>query len=76
MVWGLRNVDAKGREAEGLVLTDTVPDGFDYEWGSVRADGWPVRVVGTNPYEFHVDTILPDQGELVLTYRAIQRTVG
>lgn len=73
VVWGIRNVDTDGREAEKIVLTDTLPDGFDYEWESASADGRPVRTVGMNPYDFHIDGALPSQIELVLAYRAIPR---
>ena len=48
------NVDAVNRAAADVVVVDTCPDGTEYRWNSARVGDHPVRVVGTNPYHFHI----------------------
>lgn len=68
----VRNVDANDSAATETVISDIIPDGFDYEWGSAYVSIGSVHVAGTNPYRFNIGTI-PSQGEVLLTYRAITR---
>lgn len=70
----VRNVDPRGRPAERVRVTDTLPEGFDYEWNSAqridRAD--IVRVTGANPYVFEIDRV--NFGETaMIQYRAVPR---
>jgi uncharacterized repeat protein (TIGR01451 family) len=51
--------------ARQVVVTDTVPDGFDYVWGSARIGAAPVAVTGSNPYQFTIDAIAPGPPVLV-----------
>lgn len=67
------NVDAERREATNVVVTDSAPAGFDYEWNSAGVVGGsrPLEVSGLNPYHFHVGTLTC--GETVtITYRAVR----
>jgi uncharacterized repeat protein (TIGR01451 family) len=66
----VKNVDAQERTAKNVLVTDTLPDGFDYEWDSASADSHSVPVVGTNPYHFNVGHLEPGK-EVILTYRMI-----
>ena len=58
--------------AKDLVVTDTLPDQLRYKWASAKVHGHNVRVVGINPYEFHIDGSLPGQDEVVLSYLAVE----
>jgi uncharacterized repeat protein (TIGR01451 family) len=68
----VKNVDAQGRTAMNVVVTDTLPDGFDYEWNSACVDNSNVPVVGVNPYQFNIGNLNPGK-EVTLTYRMIFR---
>jgi hypothetical protein len=70
----VRNVDSQKRIAKSVIVTDTVPDGYDYEWDSAQRceDSGAVDVVGANPYRFHVGDLKFGQSAS-LTYRAISR---
>ena len=65
----VRNKDRE-RDAERVVVTDTLPKGFDYEWGSVQPAN--IKVAGINPYRFKIRT-LARNSELIITYRAMSR---
>jgi hypothetical protein len=67
----VRNKDAQ-QTAEKLVVMDTVPDGFDYEWESAKVGNQRRGVWGTNPYRFHLDDLEPETN-WILTYRIIPR---
>ncbi|MGH8068980.1 MAG: hypothetical protein ACRERE_27845 [Candidatus Entotheonellia bacterium] len=78
VVLHLRNGDI-AREAQEVVVTDTLPEDFDYEWdsASVHRDSasvqsGSVQVTGVNPYRFTVYNV-PPHGEVLLQYRAIPR---
>ncbi|HEX8143912.1 MAG TPA: hypothetical protein VF553_15040 [Pyrinomonadaceae bacterium] len=60
--------------AANVIVTDKLPDDFDYEWESARVDGaqQPIPVVGSNPYQFHIGHLLPNQSVL-LNYRCVLR---
>ena len=68
----VKNVDEQGRTARRVVVTDTLPDGFDYEWGSANANGQRVEIEGANPYRFKIGDLSPNQ-EAMVNYRAIPR---
>ncbi|HEX5726063.1 MAG TPA: hypothetical protein VFX98_11395, partial [Longimicrobiaceae bacterium] len=61
----------KERDVKGVVVTDVVPEGHLYLWGSARAAGEPVQVTGSNPYRFELGTV-PAGSEVVLEYRYVQ----
>jgi hypothetical protein len=67
----VRNTDTE-QTAEELVVMDTVPDGFDYEWISAKVGKQPRAVWGANPYRFQLDDLEPETNWL-LTYRIIPR---
>lgn len=69
---GVKNVDEQGRTARRVVVMDTLPNGFDYEWGSANANGRRVEIDGANPYRFKIGDLSPNQ-EVMVTYRAIPR---
>lgn len=70
----IRNSDPRGRTVSNIVVTDTLPEGFDYEWGSENLEGdGEVEIIGGNPYKFRIIGDL-EPGEIkVLSYRAISR---
>lgn len=57
---------------DGVIIRDTPPDGYEYEWGSACVDGRPVPVSGTGAYRFAVGS-LSSAGKVELSYRAIPR---
>ncbi|MFQ5571914.1 MAG: hypothetical protein ACE5G0_19720, partial [Rhodothermales bacterium] len=61
---------------DNLVIKDTLPDGLIYKWDSATAHGRTVRVVGTNPYQFHISGTVPGDAEVVLTYYALYMKYG
>ncbi|HLL69939.1 MAG TPA: hypothetical protein VK363_00820 [Pyrinomonadaceae bacterium] len=65
----VRNTDAK-RGVDGVVVTDTLPDGWRYVWDSVAVDTGEVKVSGVNPYRFNITSLGPDE-EVILTYQAV-----
>lgn len=70
----VKNVDAGGRRAENVVLTETLPPGHDFDWGSAFVAGGEVPVAGTNPYRFSLGDV--EAGESAeLTYGVILRKV-
>lgn len=54
----------------GVVVTDTLPSGYDYEWNTASIG--QARVSGTNPYQFQLGNLAVNQ-EAGLTYRAVSR---
>ena len=58
----------------GLTVSDTVPDGFDYQWGSADASAGTVKVEGINPYRFLIDETLAPGAALELSYHIVPRT--
>lgn len=55
-----------------VTITDTLPDGYDYEWGTACLDGGEVQVTGTGPFRFKVGAMQPGQRKL-LTYKVVLR---
>ncbi|HEX8904056.1 MAG TPA: hypothetical protein VF771_04400 [Longimicrobiaceae bacterium] len=60
--------------AKGVVVTDPVPAGFEYAWGSARVNGAAVVATGVNPYRFELGDLPPGES-LELSYTTI-RTSG
>jgi len=60
--------------AANVIVTDKLPDGFDYEWESARVDhaAEAIAVVGANPYQFHIGHLMSNQS-VILTYRGVLR---
>jgi hypothetical protein len=68
----ISNVDAMKRVAKNVAVTDTLPEGFDYLWGSAIVDTGTLYLVGANPYRFEIGEIQPET-EKTLTYLALPR---
>ena len=70
----IRNVDPRRRPAAVVRVTDTLPEGFDYDWDSAgrldRADF--VTVTGANPHVFEIHNVEFGQPALI-RYRAVPR---
>lgn len=76
----IKNVDAQKRNTRQVVVTDTLPDGFQLEWGSALVTSSeattdkpcePVSVFGINPYRFSVGDLNYGQ-RTVLFYRVVE----
>jgi hypothetical protein len=65
----VRNRDAE-RAAAPLVVVDTLPDAWAYEWGSAAVSTGAVEVTGTNPYRFKIASLAAG-AEVRVTYRAV-----
>lgn len=53
-----------------VVITDSLPSGYEYIWDSVKVEQGTIQVVGSNPYRFTIDTI-PAGASKTLEYRAL-----
>ena len=69
IVLRVRNTDAK-ELADNVVITDKLPEGLHYEWGSAESSEGAVGVSGSNPYRFEVGQLAAN-GSMMLTYNAI-----
>jgi len=58
------------REATGLQVTDTLPEGWLYEWGSATSSLGAIRATGTNPHVFETGRLAAG-GEVLVTYRIL-----
>jgi len=58
------------RPATGVVITDTVPEAWVYEWGSAASSAGAVEVTGANPYRFKIADLAPG-AEALVTYLAV-----
>jgi hypothetical protein len=58
--------------ATDIILTDKLADDFEYEWESAKIGNDSVPVLGTNPYEFKIGSLLRT-AEVVLSYNGIPR---
>jgi hypothetical protein len=76
----IKNESSLKRAITDVVVTDTLPEGFTYEWGSEKCfnnnevddnDIVDIVVVGSNPYRFHIGN-LEYGATKILTYRAIR----
>jgi uncharacterized repeat protein (TIGR01451 family) len=71
----LRVVNVGDYNARQVVITDTLPDGFQYLWDTASISNtsdptYKVSVIGINPYHFTVGKI-DILKEVVLTYRGL-----
>lgn len=66
------NLDRQKRKAESVLVTDTLPEGFEYAWDTAEVAGRRITVSGANPYVFSVGVVAPG-GTIDLTYHAILR---
>jgi len=69
----IRNTDTE-KAAEKIVVTDKLPDGLHYEWGTAASDRGDVVISGTNPYRFVLASPLAVNQSVTLTYHAISLT--
>jgi hypothetical protein len=58
--------------ASQVVVTDAIPDGYDYLWGSASSPDCKVSVEGTNPYRFSIGNLKPRQ-TVTLSYTFLRR---
>ncbi len=58
------------RPVEQVIVTDTVPSGFGYAWGSAQIAQQPVSVTGRNPYQFRIGHLSAQQ-QVELTYTLV-----
>lgn len=65
----VRNRDT-ARAAESVVLFDTLPEAWAYEWGSAAVGTGTVEVTGFNPYRFKLPRLAAG-AEAQVTYRAV-----
>lgn len=70
----ITNVSEK-QPAKQIVITDSLPDGYEYVWESVKVDQGRVSVVGSNPYRFAIDDLLPGKST-TLEYQALPPKKG
>ncbi len=56
--------------APRVSVTDTLPDGWSYEWNSASASSGSVEVSGFNPYCFRLGDLRAG-AEVLLTYRVV-----
>jgi Domain of unknown function DUF11 len=69
----VKNPDPE-RDVQEVKVTDTLPEGFEYVWGSATRDGSRVDVEGVNPYCFSIGSLAP--GETArLSYLTVPRPV-
>jgi uncharacterized repeat protein (TIGR01451 family) len=66
------NTDSKKRTVEGVRVTDTLPEGFDYVWDSAEIGGAKIPVSGSNPHVFTIGDVASGH-PVELTYRAVAR---
>lgn len=69
IVLRVRNTDTKVA-ADNVVITDKLPEGLHYEWGSAESSEGAVGVSGSNPYRFEIGQLAPN-GSMMLTYNAV-----
>jgi hypothetical protein len=68
----IKNSDAGKRVARNVVVADTLPESYDYEWKSAKIAGVRVPVTGSNPIELAIGDLAYGQ-TVELSYRAIAR---
>jgi hypothetical protein len=65
----VRNLDP-ARAAAPVVVYDTLPEAWAYEWGSAAASAGAVEVTGANPYRLEIASLAAG-AEVRVTYRAV-----
>jgi hypothetical protein len=73
IVLEIKNPD-KSVHASEVIVTDLVPDGYDYLWGSACVPNRTVLEEGTNPYRFYIGDLGPEE-VLRLRYQVVRRVV-
>ena len=63
----VRNTNSKDKSAKRVRIIETIPNDFNYVWGSARYGGESPGVVGTNPYTFEIGDI-PPREQVTLSY--------
>ncbi len=64
----VRNLDPKATAA--VLVTETLPEAWTYEWGSATASSGTLRVSGINPYRFKLESLAAG-AEAQIKYRAV-----
>jgi hypothetical protein len=67
----VKNTDSD-TTAKAITVKDRISEDLDFEWGSARVGGKNVTMSGTNPYEFLIGD-LPPENEAILTYKVINK---
>jgi hypothetical protein len=65
------NLD-QNQPASQVVLTDRVPDGYEYVWASAACPDRTVSVDGANPYRFSIGDLAPSE-TVLLSYLIVRR---
>jgi len=65
----VRNLDPT-QVADGVVVIDTLPEAWAYEWASAASSTGAVEVTGINPYRFKIASLAAG-AEARITYRAV-----
>lgn len=74
VVLEVRNPAGLGKSsAAGLVVLDTVPEGFELLWGSQTASEGTAEIEGTNPFRFRLSEPLAPQARRLITYCIVPR---
>jgi len=69
----VKNADLK-RHVKKVTITDTLPEGYYYVWGSASRNDSPVDAEGVNPYSFSFGDLSPEEAA-ILSYRVITRQI-
>lgn len=70
----VKNVDEKGRKANSVKIVDTLPEGFEYRWGSAAVTTNAITsTTGTNPYIWMLSASVEAGSTVRLTYEALLR---
>ncbi len=70
VILNVLNTDEQSRVATNVVVTEVLPPGIEYEWGSAEVEGRPIRVLGINPYVFPLGNI-PGAASATLRFSVI-----
>jgi uncharacterized repeat protein (TIGR01451 family) len=66
----IRNVDPNKTVASTVTLSDPLPDGYAYVWGSAQlSDGKP-SLLASSPATFRLDNLAPNK-DVLLSYSAV-----
>lgn len=66
----ITNVSEK-KAAKEVVITDSLPAGYEYVWNSANVDQGEVKVTGSNPFRFGLKPELPAGETRTLEYKAV-----
>ncbi len=68
----VKNVDGGKRPVEDVLVTDRLPEGYEYVWETFVSDREGATISGMNPYKFSVGTLQHNE-QVVLSYCALKR---